>query len=703
MLKKARKLSICLLCITMLLVFLPSSTYASLIIGGDDFEIIGEDMLQENPTGSDKPYFSLNEVMEKLGGVKSDNKKDNTFQYEISNEKDKDIITFNKKNSQISINGKVQNDKYYEKDNKIYAPYNIFKKMKTSPAVESGLMDKLIVDPSKPKYNDVSVYNLGKDKYLFPHNIYNILDEGSTSKYMTYDNNGSITVPEGNKLPLVIFLHGSYQGTGLSTYFDVGFSDNMKALAKEGFVSLGLNLTPVYSLDASGSNKNSRDKAQKDLFNKILKTHIESLKNAVNKDDDNIYGFDMKNKIDFNNVILVGHSRGGQNIFLGNEILKEMGLNVKGNISIAPANYWPAFDSYPDVPTGIILPQLDGDVVTLDGRQIFDTMALQKRKNDLQLIYLYSANHNNFNSTIFEEDNSFVDAKGNILKEPMSGKVQRDFASKYIVDFSKSTIEKGNLSALSPSEDGTLYKQNVLMSFIKGESKPLFNATSDSDFKMLLGNFKKVIASKDKEKNTAGNVRLPGVSDNYPLVSLTFKNTKDKVSFKLPNNNDFTKFDTLCLEIMQDSTDPINEGKDKMLDITLTDKNGSSYTISTGANTNSLQHQPGKMTSIYLGDEEAQTMYSNITPLSTLMIPLSEFDGKVDISNISKVDISPSKSTEQGSFLLQSMYLSYINNPNNSEVTTGHSKSIISYILIFALASFIAFVFSKKLIKHNTK
>lgn len=115
MLKKARKLSICLLCITMLLVFLPSSTYASLIILGDDFEIIGEDMLQKNPTGSDKPYFSLNEVMKKLGGVKSDNKKDNTFKYEISNDKNKDIITFNKNNSKISINGKLIKDKYYEK------------------------------------------------------------------------------------------------------------------------------------------------------------------------------------------------------------------------------------------------------------------------------------------------------------------------------------------------------------------------------------------------------------------------------------------------------------------------------------------------------------------------------------------------------------------------------------------------------------
>lgn len=55
MLKKARKLSICLLCITLLLVFLPSKAYASLVIGGDDFEVIGEDMLQENPTGSYKP------------------------------------------------------------------------------------------------------------------------------------------------------------------------------------------------------------------------------------------------------------------------------------------------------------------------------------------------------------------------------------------------------------------------------------------------------------------------------------------------------------------------------------------------------------------------------------------------------------------------------------------------------------------------
>ncbi|CEP44903.1 hypothetical protein [Paraclostridium sordellii] len=700
MFKKIKQLFICLLSISMIIIFSSSNSYASLLIGGDEFEIISEDMLQKDPSGSDRPYFSLVEVMTKLSGIKSDDKKENTFQYIISANNKKDIITFNKNTFQINVNGKLLKDKYYEKDNKIYAPYSIFEKMNTSTAIESGLMDKFIVNSSAPKYNDVSVYNLGKDKYVLPDNVYNILEEGNPSNYISYNNNGSITVPEGKKLPLVIFLHGSYQGDGLSTYFDVGFSSNMKSLAKEKFVSLGLNLTPIYYLDSSDSDNISLNNTQKDLFSKILKQHVKSLLNSGNNGGKSTYGFDMKDKIDFNNVILVGHSRGGQNLFLANKILKEMGLNIKGNISIAPANYWQDFNSYDDIPTGIILPQLDGDVITLDGRNIFDKIRLQKRSSDLQLLYLYSANHNNFNSTIFGEDNSFVDSKGNTLKEPMSIKEQQNFSSKYIVNFAKSCIEKGSLSGIMPSEDGTLYNQKVLMSFVKGKSKVLFDSTSDSNSKMISGSFKKIIASTDDKKNTVGNVRLPGISDNYPLISLEFKNTSDKVDFKLPEPNDFTKFDTISFEIMQDSTSPINKGKNQMLDITLTDKNGKFHTISTPKDTYSLQYQPGKMTSIALRDEHAKTMYSNITPLSTLMIPLSEFNNKVDLSKISAVEISPSKSTGQGSFMLQSMYLSSIN--NDSKTKSLNLNSVIIYVLAFAISFTILFILTKKIINHKT-
>ena len=201
------------------------------------------------------------------------------------------------------------------------------------------------------------------------------------------------------------------------------------------------------------------------------------------------------------------------------------------------------------------------------------------------------------------------------------------------------------------------------------------------------------------KKNTAGNVRLPGISDNYPLISLEFKNTSDKVDFKLPETNDFTKFDTISFEIMQDSTSPINKGKNQMLDITLTDKNGKFHTISTPKDTYSLQYQPGKMTSIALRDEYAKTMYSNITPLSTLMIPLSEFNNKVDLSKISTIEISPSKSTGQGSFILQSMYLSSIN--NNSQAKGLNLNSIIIYVLAFAVSFIVLFILTKKIIKHK--
>ncbi|WP_297135827.1 hypothetical protein, partial [Terrisporobacter sp.] len=80
---------------------------------------------------------------------------------------------------------------------------------------------------------------------------------------------------------------------------------------------------------------------------------------------------------------------------------------------------------------------------------------------------------------------------------------------------------------------------------------------------------------------------------------------------------------------------------------------------------------------------------------------------KIDISNISTVEISPSKSTKEGKFMLQSMYLSSINkdnNPNkdnNSEVKVESSNSMVKYMLICAITSFILFIFYKKIIKYK--
>lgn len=703
MFKKIPRLLILLLSIVTLTIFLPSKTHASLFISGESFETFTD--------GWGITYFPLDPIMEKLGGVKSSPSDSMTFQYIISHDTEKDILIFDKDTNQIKVNGNLIEPKYYKDNNQIYVPFVVLELMNTLETVDSGLIDTFILIPPKYHYTDIAVYNLGTDEYTLPNNIYETSSSEDALKHITYDYTGSVCVPSGQKLPLVIFLHGSYLRNSLSTYYDLGFSDNMKALANEGFVSLGLNLTPVYSLETLESDRTALYEAQKALFRKILKKHLQALINSVNNDS-NPYAFEMKDKIDFNNIILVGHSRGGQNLFLGYEILKEMGLNVKGTISIAPANYWPPFTNYPDIPASIILPQLDGDVHTLDGRQIFDTMRLQERNSDLHLIYLYNANHNNFNSLIFKLDNSFIDEEGNVLKEPMPDNEQRTFASKYIVDFSKACIKNGSLSPLLYNQDGILYNQKVLISFYKGNSTSLFEATSDSDFKNLYGNFEKIIASNDKQKHTAGNLRLPGLSNYYPLALLKFRTIDDKLGLNLLNTNNFKPFDTLCFEIMQDSTDSLNKNINQMLDITLVDHNGVSFTISTPPNTYALQYQPGEMARIPLRDQDVETIYSNLTPLSTLMIPLSDFSNTLDFSNISRIEISPSESVGQGSFVLQSIYLSSINSssnsdkiifPNNSDLKTRNLTKIIVYICIICILCLLLFIFYRKKSKSPRK
>ena len=157
---------------------------------------------------------------------------------------------------------------------------------------------------------------------------------------------------------------------------------------------------------------------------------------------------------------------------------------------------------------------------------------------------------------------------------------------------------------------------------------------------------------------------------------------------------------------MQDSTDSINKNKNQMLDITLTDKSGKSHTISTQKNNYSLQYRDGKMANIALRDQDIKKMYSNHTPLSTLMISLNEFNNKIDCSNVESIKISPSKSDKEGSFMLQSVYLSSIDK-NKTIDKEKSSKSLqykdVMYILIFSIIAFGGYIIYKKKIKPNKK
>ncbi len=84
----------------------------------------------------------------------------------------------------------------------------------------------------------------------------------------------------------------------------------------------------------------------------------------------------LTNKINFDDLCLAGHSRGGLAVIeiANNEIRK--GNNVKGVLLIAPT-------LNEDIKVGeydisIIVPQYDGDVASLEGYGIYDS--LKKRR-----------------------------------------------------------------------------------------------------------------------------------------------------------------------------------------------------------------------------------------------------------------------------------------------------------------------------------
>jgi hypothetical protein len=106
------------------------------------------------------------------------------------------------------------------------------------------------------------------------------------------------------------------------------------------------------------------------------------------------------NKIDFQAVGMLGHSRGGEAVVIaGNQAPGQLGVNVGAVISLAPVNH----DAF--TPTGYpfmtILPASDGDVSDNGGARFYDIARPEPLKSQ---IYIDFANHNYFNREWVEDE-----------------------------------------------------------------------------------------------------------------------------------------------------------------------------------------------------------------------------------------------------------------------------------------------------------
>lgn len=468
---------------------------------------------------------------------------------------------------------------------------------------------------------------------------------------------GEIGVPVGDTPgPVVFVFHGSHVLENIyNERYDQGFTYLLEALAHEGYLAVSINVNAQYHLGYFG------EPYAYERLEQLYSHHLEALSKAIEGNNPG-YPVDLSGKGNIQDINLIGHSRSGQGIFsIFNKEVEKGNQNIKSLIALAPALVIDIGDTYPDLPIGIIIPELDGDVSSLDGQDIYDELRLDTRRRSWEsLIYLYGANHNYFNEELDQDDG---EGEQGIYTKRLNAPEQQDFFMRFVIDFLR-TAEGENLGeAFNPKQDapGILYGQQVLTSLRNSSSRAVVLPEGNEDLQkshQLGGNIEPldvevqaVTESKIYGQDTAGAFKTPG-NKNVNLLELKWKDTNGKIIITIPEAyQDFNAYDAISFYIAVDSTSSLNEpGQYQSFSVELADRDGNTDKIILGSNIPALKYHAG-----YIIKYEYGVDWSTFTPLSSMRIQLENYE-KVNRDKIKSITLYFDQSNS-GSIMLGELSL----------------------------------------------
>jgi len=248
--------------------------------------------------------------------------------------------------------------------------------------------------------------------------------------------NARVWYPDGEgPFPLVLVVHGNHD---MRDFSDPGYDYLGELLASRGYI--------LASVDENFINGGIRE--ENDARGWFLLRHVQ-LFEAFNGEEGNPF----EGIVDMGNIVLIGHSRGGEavaNAAAFNRLSHypddasfefDFGYELQGIVSIAPVD-----GQY--LPTGrkVVVEDLsyltfhgshDGDVTSFHGLRIYDRLGFTDPDdfNFKSAIYVYRANHGQWNTVWGPHDNGprsarILDLRGLIPEED-----QRRFAEVYVSAF----------------------------------------------------------------------------------------------------------------------------------------------------------------------------------------------------------------------------------------------------------------------------
>ncbi len=258
--------------------------------------------------------------------------------------------------------------------------------------------------------------------------------------------NARVWYPEGQgSFPLVLFVHGNHL---MTDYSDPGYEYLGELLASKGFI--------VASVDENFLNLSWFDDYWFQEMNArawLILKHLECWRqwNAT-------AGNPFSGKVDLNNISLIGHSRGADAVAIAAVMNKfdrypydgnirfHFNFSIKSIVQIAPPDKQLSDIEIPlhmnNINYLLLQGSNDQDIYYNAGVRMYNRIKFDPGTNALKTsLYIYKANHGQFNTVWGATDNAFPDQFFMNSRSLLKGEDQRKIAKIYISAFLEATLK----------------------------------------------------------------------------------------------------------------------------------------------------------------------------------------------------------------------------------------------------------------------
>ncbi len=263
---------------------------------------------------------------------------------------------------------------------------------RAAPGSPARLAPKLAEDPAEPGTYDV----VSSDYELDPVKLPRMRQPIEMVGHVVEPAADAATGPR----PLVLFLHGRHsfcydptgsgadewswpcQAPALEIPSHLGYDYIQQVLASQGFATVSVRVNGINAQDYRLEDGGADARAQ------IVQQHLDHWVDLAGD-----------HQLDLEQVVLVGHSRGGEGVDRASiQIPTTAPYTIAGQVLLAPTDF--GTQTAPYVPTVTVLPACDGDVFDLQGQRFTDS-SRDLLGDDTSLkssVMVTGANHNFFNT-----------------------------------------------------------------------------------------------------------------------------------------------------------------------------------------------------------------------------------------------------------------------------------------------------------------